>query len=168
MAQFSLRKVAFACGVSHNAPYAHFKDIEALIAAMSEYVTVQFMDSLTSALQEAGSENNTITTLGKAYILFFSEHPKYFQFLFYHSGVLINLDTDGNEGFPPFTLFRDTAYKAFDTLNLATTTKKQALVSMWSLVHGITALLTNDRIKYSGDWQEILDTIDIHVGGENL
>lgn len=157
--QFSLRKVAFTCGVSHNAPYAHFKDIGALMTAMSEHVTGQFMDSLKDALKDLDSEKDAITILGKAYISFFAGHPKYFQFLFYHSGVRIDLDSDCMDDFPPFTLFRNTAYKALEALDLSDAEKKQALISMWSLVHGIAALLTNKSIKYSGDWSKIMDTI---------
>ena len=33
---FSLRKVASLCGVSHNAPYRHFKDKEELILDLKE------------------------------------------------------------------------------------------------------------------------------------
>jgi hypothetical protein len=103
--------------------------------------------------QEAG----VVTTLGKAYISFFAEHPNYYQFLFYHSNVTIDLDSDTSHDYPPFVLFRNTVYQMFDTL--PPEVKKQNLISMWALVHGITALLTNKNIHYSGDWRDIMDSM---------
>ncbi len=152
--QFSLRKVAGICGVSHTAPYAHFKDIGALMAAMSEHVTRQFMDTLGAAAKGQKPEA-VIGVLGRTYISFFAEHPNYFQFLFYNSDVTIDLDNDNADDYPPFKLFRDTVYATMGSLPPAE--KKKTLIALWSLVHGITALLTNKRIKYSGDWREIMD-----------
>ena len=47
----SLRKVAAACGVSHAAPYAHFKDKDELIEAIKENVTERFMEKLVDAIE---------------------------------------------------------------------------------------------------------------------
>ena len=46
----SLRKVAAACGVSHAAPYAHFKDKDELIEAIKDNVTEKFMEKLVEAV----------------------------------------------------------------------------------------------------------------------
>ena len=156
ISQFSLRKVAGICGVTHAAPYAHFKDMGALITAMSEHVTEQFMDRLRSDAkgQEAGTD--LIRLLGRTYITFFSEHPNYFQFLFYNSDVIIDLDGESADGYPPFTLFRDTVYAVLDGSVMPHSAKKQILVALLAQVHGVTALLTNPRIKYSGDWLDII------------
>ena len=42
----SLRKVADGAGVSHNAPYMHFKDKEALLAAVAEAGFLKLTDNL--------------------------------------------------------------------------------------------------------------------------
>ena len=49
----SLRKVASACGVSHAAPYAHFKDKDELIGAIKKSVTEQLMEELEDAVHSA-------------------------------------------------------------------------------------------------------------------
>jgi AcrR family transcriptional regulator len=51
----SLRKVAKKAGVSHSAPYAHFKDKQALIAAIS----IEGFKELLAALQEVFEKNET-------------------------------------------------------------------------------------------------------------
>lgn len=154
---FSLRNAAIACGVSHTAPYAHFKSLDAFMQAMREHVTEQFMNRFRLAVQGQSRGPELITTLGKAYITFFAENPNYFSFLFYHSGVQIDLDhDDASDSYPPFLLFRDAAYEVLDATELPPAAKKRSLIAMWSLVHGITALLTNKNIRYTGDWHDIL------------
>lgn len=152
--QFSLRKVAVACGVSHTAPYAHFKDVGALMAAMSEHVTSQLMGRFRSAMDGQGPQ--LLTMLGKAYVAFFVDHPNYFQFLFYNSGLTIDIDNDEGIDYPAFALFREATYQMCKERGIPAEQWKHRLLEMWSLVHGITALSTNKNIKYSGDWLDIV------------
>lgn len=156
---FSLRKVAARCNVSHTAPYSHFKDIDALINAISEYVTKQFMDKLHASADGKENGHNAVLAIGQAYIDFFIENPQYFQFLFYHSGLNINLDKESPDDYPPFALFRTTAYKMFDQMGLPKEAYPEKTASLWSVVHGIVALLTNNNIRYSGDWQQVFINI---------
>lgn len=156
---FSLRKVAAKCNVSHAAPYSHFKDIDDLLNAMGEHVSSQFTDKLRASV--AGKEDgpNAVLSIGQAYIDFFIENPRYFQFLYYHSDIFINLDYETPEDYPPFALFRTTAYKMFDKRGIPKETYSKELASLWSVVHGIVALLTNGNIQYSGDWQQVFINI---------
>ncbi|SHO48878.1 TetR/AcrR family transcriptional regulator [Anaerocolumna xylanovorans] len=156
---FSLRKVAAKCNVSHTAPYSHFKDIDALVNAMGEYVTGQFMNKLQASIAEKEDGTEAVSSLGLAYIEFFIENPQYFQFLFYHSGLTINLDKKNPDDYPPFALFRTTAYKMFEKNGSPKEAYPEGLASLWSVVHGIVALLTNSSIHYSGDWQQVFINI---------
>ena len=78
----SLRKVAAACGVSHAAPYAHFKDKEELIDAIKANVTDKFMEKLIDAVEGKPTVDAAIIAMGRAYVTFFSQNPDYFIFLF--------------------------------------------------------------------------------------
>ncbi|WP_405104267.1 TetR/AcrR family transcriptional regulator [Paenibacillus sp. FSL K6-1217] len=154
---FSLRKVAAECEVSHTAPYSHFKNIDELVAAMGEHVTGQFMDTLHTSVQGQEGNPEAIILLGQAYIDFFIEHPQYFQFLFYHSGIVIDLDNYNADSYPPFALFRSTTFEVFRSNGLPETEFTTQLISLWSMVHGITALLTNNGVRYSGNWRDLLE-----------
>ena len=154
--RFSLRGVAAKCGVSHTAPYAHFKDMDELLRAMSEHVATRFVQMLQAAIEGRENQIDVITSIGKAYITFFMEHPNYFQFLFYSSGMTIDLDDEHSGNYPPFALFRDAAYRSFQKAGLPPETQKQILIAKWALVHGIAAMATSKYIKYSGDWRELL------------
>lgn len=157
ISSFSLRKVAAECEVSHTAPYSHFKNIDELVAAMGEHVTGQFMDTLHASVQGLEGKTEAITLLGQAYIDFFIEHPQYFQFLFYHSGLVIDLDNYESDSYPPFEIFRTTAYAVFRSNGLPETEFTPQLITLWSMVHGITALLTNNGVRYSGKWRDLLE-----------
>jgi AcrR family transcriptional regulator len=156
---FSLRKVAVKCGVSNAAPYSHFKNIDDLISAMGEHVTESFMEKLHAAISGYEDNLDAIRLLGNAYIDFFVENPQYFQFLFYHSGITIDLDHENSNDYPPFALFRATAYRFFRSANLPEKDYSKRLIALWSVVHGIASLLTNSGIRYSGNWGEIFTRI---------
>jgi len=64
----SLRKVAAKCGVSHAAPYSHFKDKEDLFETMKQYVTERFANALNDSIQKCQVETELQTQLGKAYV----------------------------------------------------------------------------------------------------
>ncbi|MCL1964366.1 MAG: TetR/AcrR family transcriptional regulator [Firmicutes bacterium] len=153
---FSLRKLAAKCGVSHTAPYSHFESVDKLRQAMGEHVAHQFMEKLRGSVQHAEDSTAAVTSLGKAYISFFSENPLYFQFLFYHSGLSIDFDEKTQSDYQPFTFFKETAYRMFDALGLPKEDYLNNLIALWSMVHGIASLLTNKGVRYSGDWSEVL------------
>jgi AcrR family transcriptional regulator len=103
--KLSLRKLASICGVSEAAPYSHFENKEQLLAAMQEYVTEQLTQCLKSAVETTDKQNSetAISNMGKAYVLFFMEHPEYYIFLFAQPCVKIDLSMNSNsEEFLPF------------------------------------------------------------------
>jgi AcrR family transcriptional regulator len=157
--KFSLRKVAAKCNVSHAAPYSHFSDIEDLTAAMGEHVTSQFTKKLREAIRGKENGNASVGLLGQAYIDFFIEHPQYFLFLFHYSGTTIDLDSESPEDYPPFVLFRNTAYAMFREKELPEDQFKEQLIMLWAMVHGIVSLLTTEGIRYSGDWSKIFSSM---------
>src|SRR5260370_38503464 len=79
---FTLREVARQAGVSHNAPYRHFQDKDALLAA----VATQGYGELTDAMLEAASkEPNVLGRLkhaGLAYVSFALRRPETFTVMF--------------------------------------------------------------------------------------
>lgn len=153
---FSLRKVAAMCNVSNAAPYSHFKSKDELTRAISDHVTEQFMCSLHTAIEGQESSPEIMKLLGKAYISFFMDNPQYYQFIFYKSGIIIDLDNNNDDDYAPFQLFKQTAYQMFTSMGMPEERQLKTLIALWSLAHGIISLLTNKGVRYSGDWNEIL------------
>ncbi len=156
--QFSLRKVAAKCGVSHAAPYSHFQNKEALMEAMQQHVTKQFVQVLQKTVEKHKNDLDIMLFLGNAYITFFMEHKTYFSFLYEHSGLQFDFSEDGivNNTYTPCTIFKRAAFELMEKIDFPKEKRIDALLAMLVLVHGITAMLTTQQITYEGDWKNIL------------
>ena len=149
----SLRKVAASCGVSHAAPYAHFKDKEELIEAIKASVTGQFMDELNRAVVEAKDSETAIINIGRNYVSFFVPNPDYFKFLFGSLNIVAHLRPGQNfeEDYPPFVLFKDTYCKYLKEKNMKKTEEEQELelARIWASAHGLAAIACMPGVETS-------------------
>lgn len=79
----SLRKLAKQAGVSHNAPYMHFADKEALLAAIAEEGFHILTNAVRSAVDSADDDWRQQLSAGCwAYVRFALEHPSHLQVMF--------------------------------------------------------------------------------------
>lgn len=149
-ANLSLRKVAKACGVSHAAPYNHFKDKDELLLAMQQHVEMEFAH----ILQQAAADNSEgLLAMGLAYIRFFTQNPAYFRFMQIQDNTNIIISSDEiSSNYLPFNLFRDQAFKNMEVCDIAPAKQADLLAAMWAIVHGITGMATMRSVTYEGDW----------------
>jgi AcrR family transcriptional regulator len=119
----SVREAARRAGVSHSAPYRHFADREALLAAL----VAEGFDQLHSAL-----ENRAGRELGEAYVAFALEHPQRFRLMFSHARA--NADLQARFAAPFAHLGADAA---------------AAGAAAWSLVHGLASLVLEGQLESS-------------------
>ena len=157
----SLRGVSALCGVSHNAVYRHFENKEQLIAACRAYVTEQLTEYLNEATAGLDlSPEEALRQLSAAYISFYQQCPTYFSALYRNTEaklVFSTKETDAN--YPPLELFRK-AYNAYGAAKGWTQEETLThLVGLWSLLHGLTALVISPNVKWDGNWQKCLDNI---------
>lgn len=147
-AAFTLREVSRRACVSHNAPYRHFRDKDALLAA----VAAQGFRELTRAMRDAGErKSNTLDRLkqsGLAYVAFAVRRPEHFTVMF-EAPVIACKDPE----------YLQASQEAFNTLvnyirNCqdqgqlpAGNTLERALYA-WSLVHGIAKLAVAGRFPF--------------------
>jgi AcrR family transcriptional regulator len=87
----SLREVARAAGVSHTAPYRHFRDKADLIAAIAQKGFEQLTDDATAAAdRHAEDPREQFVAASVQYILFGVRQPRMAHLLF---GGVINMKT---------------------------------------------------------------------------
>lgn len=78
----TLRAVAQAVGVSHNAPYRHFRDKQALLIAVAEYSFGQLADEFASVGQQGEKAIDVLLAISTLFIAFARSHPARYQLLF--------------------------------------------------------------------------------------
>lgn len=121
LAGLSVREAARRAGVSHNAPYRHFADREALLAALVS----EGFEQLNAAL-----ENRAGRELGEAYVAFALEHPQRFRTMF--SAERANADLHARFAGSFAHLGAEAA---------------AAGAAAWSLVHGLALLILEGRLE---------------------
>ena len=155
----SLRKVAAACGVSHAAPYAHFKDKDELIDAIKESVTGKFMEKLVEAVEGKPTADAAIIAMGRAYVTFFSKNPDYYIFLFGKQNITAHLkmNKEYKGDYPPFLLLRRMYLLHLQENGLEKTVEEQEieLIKIWSIVHGMASIACMKGVKSSINWNDI-------------
>lgn len=163
--EFSLRKVAKMCGVSHTAPYKHFRNKDELISAIIFEATQKFKRSLEeTSIRYQNDFQKQIVEVGKRYIKFMVENPDYFKVLFINDLNTKLVIQDESLAFvrgDAFVPFKETASNYLNSLNLNYSDKdlNLSILLIWSTIHGLAALLTNKAIIYSGDYLELADSI---------
>ena len=161
----SLRKVAAACGVSHSAPYAHYKDKDELLSAIKSSVTEQFTEYLYKAVDEMKEESaeKAIVAMGRSYVKFFIDNPDYYQFLFYNQKITVHLMAGENheEDYPPYLLLKELFLRYLDEkgINLSYEEKEIELIKIWSTVQGIASIACMENVTTSKPWETYLDKL---------
>jgi AcrR family transcriptional regulator len=146
----NLREVARKAGVSHAAPYRHFADKDALIAAIAtdgfRKLEAQLRKSSDSRKRATASR---LVALGQAYVQFALSHVDHFR-------VMFTLRRE-RDAYPELHI----ASKACFNVLVSTVAEGQAkgdlhegdpvLLSeiMWSSLHGMAMLLSNGQITLS-------------------
>ena len=132
-----LREVARRAGVSHNAPYRHFAQREALLAALA----AEGFERLGVAQRKAG-EAGGLRAMGEAYVAFALQNPQRFRLMF-----------GGQISIARHEQLREVATRTFAGLSGALAARLpeaqgagDASVAAWALVHGLALLLMGDRI----------------------
>lgn len=160
--QLSLRKIAAACGVSHTAPYRHFSDKAGLLIAMQQYVEQRFAQILQESIARHQSAPNPMIEFGKAYVLFFADHPQYYAFFTHQDNIRIDLSeskVSAESNYTPFQLFKAEADKHLAQHNIPKDQYIAAITSMWATVHGLAGLATMSGVHYDEDWGRLTEKI---------
>ena len=157
----SLRGISALCGVSHNAVYRHFENKEQLITACRRYVTERMTQDLTKA--SAGydvTSGEALRRLSAAYISFYQQYPTYYSALYRNTDAKLIFSNEEAEGnYTPLELFRK-AYSAYgEARDWSQEEVLTHLTRLWSLLHGLTALVISPNVEWDGNWQKCLDNI---------
>lgn len=154
---FSLRKLAVLCGVSHAAPYKHFKSKEAIIAEISRCIAEEFGDALScAACQYPDDLRMRLMGVCGQYIRFMVEHPDYFRFVFmtaHGRPIDIGLDNIEAGNRQPLAIALQCAEAYFRPLHAEHWRKD--FLALWSMLQGYILMLICQTVRPDDDYSEL-------------
>jgi AcrR family transcriptional regulator len=134
---FNLREVARRAGVSHNAPYRHFRDKEQLLATVA---AEGFRELHAAMLEGASTESTLIGKLkrsGYAYVAFALRRPEHFAVMF---------DLPDSARAEAFAMLLEIIGLCQSEEQLPEGGAEYRAMMAWSLVHGIARLAVAKRL----------------------
>jgi AcrR family transcriptional regulator len=157
VAGLSLRAAAELAGVSHAAPYRHFRDKTELIGAIAEegyrLLTRHMHESL--AVTRSTDPLARLRAAGHGYVTFAVEHPAHFRTVF---GGFVCPDGDHEKLSPTLREAGDEAYRVMReiieegvrTRHLRSGNPDQISLAAWSMIHGLSMLAIEGQLLVLG------------------
>ena len=151
---FTLRDLASRVGVSAAAPYSHFEDKDALLAAIATVGFGRLREFLEQALKGVTDPTECYLRMGEGYVRFGTENPALYKLMFASEELPAK-----REQFPEL---QEAGSAAFRTLTemLGSMQKNGFLregsldgfgFAVWAHVHGLVSLIITGRVECAGD-----------------
>ena len=145
---FSLRAVARRARVSEAAPYWHFADREALLAAVAERGFEEMAKGMMEIWSREAEPAERFRALGIGYVRFALAHPSYLR-------VMFGSEVPDKAEHPALAAAGDRTFallvQAIDECQAAGQVRGgdpgELAVAAWSIVHGLAALLVDGKLK---------------------
>ena len=146
----TLREVARRAGVTHAAPYRHFADKEALLAAVAEEGFHTLRQTMSEAQDAAGGgEVERLEALGVGYVRFALAHPAHFEVMF---GPELGWEEEDSPlhqaADATFALLLQSVTAAQTAGKLRGSEPLPVALLAWSTVHGLATLLVHGSFKH--------------------
>ena len=145
---FTLREVARRAGVSHNAPYRHFRDRDDLMAA----VAAQGFRELTQAMLDAAAPKTDalerLKSAGLGYVTFALRRPEHFTVMFDAPISERKHPNSAEAAKLAFGTLMDFVRNSQDTGRLPAGDSHQMALLAWTMVHGIAKLAITGRLPF--------------------
>jgi AcrR family transcriptional regulator len=147
----SLRKVAQQAGVSHAAPYAHFADKQALIAAISTEGYRMLYEQLVAVRKKYETDpKRQLVEAAWVYVRFAQTDPAHFR-------VTFSSAVEREQDYPALV---EMAAKSFtEVVHIVASCQVTSVlrpgpgdalaISVWSIVHGFASLLIEGQISHT-------------------
>ena len=154
----TLREVARRVGVTSGAPYHHFADKEAIVAAVAEEGFVELSEAMLAA-RDAAAPASRLGAMGRSYVRFAVAHPAHFRVMF---GKMVDV--------PRYPALHAAADRAFATLLDSIVAAQGAglvrpgnptelALLAWSTVHGLSMLWIEGAVHGPGCEDVTIDTL---------
>ena len=170
--ELDLRKVARRAGVSHAAPYRHFADKQALIAAINEEGFHLLAERIRSTLREVSDEPvEQLLGVALAYVRFAKENPWLMREMF--SGFTIERETFESlhtASKSVYRLYAEVIRRGQESGKIVDGDPTALAGVLWSVLHGLAMLIIENQMRPYADGPEGTErvtryTIEVLYGG---
>jgi len=170
--ELDLRKVARRAGVSHAAPYRHFADKQALVAAINEEGFRWLAERIRSTLCEVPDEPfEQLLGVALAYVRFAQEHPWLMREMF--SGLTIERETFASlqaTSKDVYHLYIEVVRRGQENGQIVDGDPAALAGVLWSVLHGLAMLIIEHQMSPYADGPEGAErvthyTIEVLYGG---
>lgn len=148
IAALSLRAVARRAGVSQTAPYRHFADKEALLAAVAAEGFRGLIGRMSESVEGVADPAARVAALGGGYVAFANAHPAQLRLMF---GPEIESKPDHPELIEvarvAYAMLSEAVAERLSMEDAGPVDPAIATLAAWSIVHGLATLLVDRQIN---------------------
>lgn len=151
-----LRKVARRAGVSHAAPYRHFADKQALVAAITEEGFRLLAEQIQATLREMPADPfEQLFGVALAYVRFAQTHPWLMREMF--SGLTIEREAFASlhaASKMVYRLYTDVIRRGQEQGKIAEGDPTALAGVLWAVLHGLAMLIIEQQLRPYADGPE--------------
>ena len=145
---FTLREIARRAGVSHNAPYRHFRDKDDVIAAVATQGYRELNHAMLDAAKPDTDAVRCLKCAGLAYIAFALRRPEHFTVMF-DAPISRRRNPEAAEASErAFGTLVSLVKSSQDAGQLPAGDTRELALLAWSMVHGVAKLAITGRLPY--------------------
>ncbi len=147
----SMREVSRRAGVSHQAPYHHFTDREAVLAALAEEGFAALADAMDREAIAIADPTDRLAQTGKAYVRWALQHPAHYSVMF--RPELVDLDrfaTLQTQGARAWDCLVDRVVSLVQVGRVPIGEAETTTMWVWSTLHGAATLVLDGPLPPSG------------------
>lgn len=147
LAALSMREVARRAGVSHQAPYHHFRDREGILAAIAMDGFIKLHKGMVKAVEPLTDPVDRLNAVGGAYLTFAVRNQAHFKIMFRSELVAIDKHEELKER-------ADAAFEFVTSIVAEVARRRGAkdtlplVIAAWSLAHGAATLLLEGKLDH--------------------
>jgi AcrR family transcriptional regulator len=155
----SMRAIAARVGITPTAIYDHFKDKEALLAAIAIGFFGDLVDAIAAAIAPEKTPQGRFKAMGRAYVKFGLDHPQEYRLLFMTPSAHLRRPSEKVEPTTDAYLMLERAVtELMDAGFIRKKEPRTVAEASWAMVHGLVALrITHATFEFS-DLDDVLET----------
>ena len=160
----TLRAVGHAAGISHNAPYKHFKNRDALLAAVAAADFVLLAEAFRSARQKSAKPAAKLLRALQVVIDFSVEHPARYRLLFSDPAIAAQKGELERTAFTAFGEFIVIVEECQVAQALPDVPNATLAGLLFATMHGLIALKASGRMHPEKGLTGVRSSLELLIG----